>query len=170
VTERLFFALWPGAGQRAELTRIQRDLHLRHAREAHPDDLHVTLAFLGDVEPDRRACAEAGADRVVARPFELLLDRVGSFPRARVVWCGASRQPQALTDLVGALNRELLGCGFPPERRPYTPHVTLARKARLVKARGIDHPVSWPVAAFVLVATGEGPPPHYRVVRRWPLA
>lgn len=169
MTERLFFALWPGEEQRSALARLQRD-SLRHGRETHPEDLHVTLVFLGDVIPEQRACAEAAADRVKGQPFRLVLDRIGSFPRARVVWCGASEHPQGLMDLVGALNRELLGCGFRPERRPYTAHVTLARNARPVEARALDRPIDWEVAEVVLVMTGTGPPPRYRIVRRWSLA
>lgn len=169
MTERLFFAFWPGAEQRLALSRIQQELPRRHFRATHPSDLHITLVFLGDVTPDQRACAEAAAARVTGKPFRLLLDRIGSFPRAGVIWCGPSERPQALLDLAGALNRELLSCGFRPESRPYAPHTTLARKARPIEARVLDDPVVWPVQEFVLVITETGAPPRYRVVRRWPL-
>ena len=170
MTERLFFALWPGAEQRAALAQVQGDLVRRDARKTHPDDLHITLVFLGDVAPEGRACAEAAGERVGGRAFELALDRIGCYPRARVLWCGPSAPPSALLELVGALERELRGCGFSPERRPYAPHTTLARKARPLAARPLVAPISWLVAEFVLVIAGDGPPPRYRVLRRWPLA
>ena len=170
MAERLFFALWPGDEQRRALARLQRELAPRHSRATHADDLHITLVFLGDVTPEQRACAESAADRVNGRAFELMLDRVGCFPRARVTWCGPSAVTKPLLDLVEALNRELLGCGVRPERRPYSPHATLARKARPIDGRDLERPILWPVDGFSLVASADRPPPHYQVLRRWPLA
>jgi 2'-5' RNA ligase len=169
VTERLFFALWPGEPQRAALAGVQRGLRKHRGRLAHPEDLHTTLVFLGDIKADRRACAEAAADGVRAAPFELTLDRCGSFPRAGILWCGASERPQSLLDLLHALNGGLLGCGFKPERRPFIPHVTLARKARPLQARELDPPIAWPVAEFRLVLARPGERPRYQPVRSWPL-
>jgi 2'-5' RNA ligase len=169
VTERLFFALWPGERQRTELTEVQRDLPVRGGRSVHPEDLHITLVFLGDLHAQRRACAEEVADLMYAAPFSLSLDRVGCFPRARVLWCGASQRPQSLLDLLHALNGGLLGCGFRPERRPFEPHVTLAREARPLPARDLEHAITWPVSEFALVIARPGERPRYRVERRWPL-
>lgn len=170
MTERLFFALWPGERQRGALTRVQQDeLPDHRGRRTHPEDLHITLVFLGDLDPQRRACAEEAADRVRAAPFSLSLNRFGCFPRARVLWCGASERPQSLLDLLHALNSGLLGCGFRPERRPFEPHVTLARKARPLPTRELEHPVAWPVSDFALVIAKPGERPRYRVERTWSL-
>jgi len=169
VTERLFFALWPGERERGALTRIQDELADHRGRRTHPEDLHITLVFLGDLDPKRRACAEEAANRVQAAPFSLYLNRLGYFPRARIRWCGASERPQPLLDLLHALNGGLLSCGFHPERRPFEPHATLARKARPLPARELEHPVAWPVSEFALVIARPGECPRYRVVRRWPL-
>ncbi|MEA3278539.1 MAG: RNA 2',3'-cyclic phosphodiesterase [Pseudomonadota bacterium] len=170
MTERLFFAIWPGDEQRSALARIQRELPDRHGRKTHPEDLHITLVFLGDVGADQRGCAEAAADQAHGVPFELTFDSIGCFPRARVLWCGASILPDPLLKLARGLNRHLLGCGFPPERRPYAPHVTLARKARPIEAKSLTQPIQWPVSEFVLVVAREGPAPRYQVLRRWRLA
>ncbi len=167
--ERLFFALWPGDQQRLALTRVQQKLPNHPGRLAHPEDLHITLVFLGDLDRDRRACAEEAADQVSGTPFALSLDRFGCFPRARVLWCGASERPQPLLDLLHALNGGLLGCGFRPERRPFKPHVTLARKARPLPARELTHPIPWPVSQFALVTARPGERPRYRLVREWSL-
>lgn len=188
MTERLFFALWPGAGQRAALADVLRRLP-HQGRATHPEDLHLTLVFLGELDPPARACAEAVAGRVRAARFTLVLDHLGAFPRARVLWCGASRRPQPLLDLVRSLAEGLGACGFRPERRPFAPHVTLARQARPPAhwtpgrwvapggdgpAEGagpfLDHPVDWPVSEFVLVVSLPGEHPKYRVESRWPLA
>jgi 2'-5' RNA ligase len=169
VSDRLFFALWPGEAQRDALANIQRGLHSQRGRPTHPEDLHVTLVFLGELDADRRACAEEAADRVRAAPFTLTLDRLGCFPRVRVLWCGISSRPQALLDLFDALEGGLLGCGCRPERRPFAPHVTLMRKAQPLPARELAEPIAWPVTAFALVIARTGRRPRYRVVREWPL-
>jgi len=166
VTERLFFALWPDERQRTALTRVQGELPDHGGRKTHPEDFHLTLVFLGDLDAQRRACAEEVAGRVRGVPFVLNLDRRGYFPRAGVLWCGASAWPQPLLDLVQALNDGLRGCGFRPERRAFVPHVTLARKARPLPARDIEPPVVWPVAAFSLVIArpGECPSTPYHLI------
>ena len=151
------------------MVRARRDLPRYGGRDTHPQDLHLTLFFLGELDAERRACVEEAADGVQGDAFPLVLDRIGSFPRARILWCGASQSPRPLLALVGALNAVLRRCGFGPERRPYVPHATLARKARPLPARDLDHPISWQVSAFVLAASQEGGPPRYRVLRRWAL-
>ena len=170
-SQRLFFALWPDDPGRAELEMLVRGLPEHRGRLVHPQDRHITLVFLGDVTADRRACAEEAAQRVSAPSFELLIDQVGYWPRPRILWCGASQVPEPLLGLVNDLRRELERCGFRPETRPYAPHVTLARKARRVPTYLIPERLSWPVREFVLVVSSiDGPPPHYQVLRRWPLA
>jgi len=169
VTERLFFALWPGKQQRTALTRVQEALPDHRGHRTHPQDFHLTLVFLGDLDAERRGCAEAAAGRVRGSPFVLKLDRLGCFPQAGVLWCGTSEQPPLLSDLLRALNGGLAACGFRPERRAFMSHVTLTRKARPLPARGLESPIVWPVAGFALVMARPGEYPRYRVERSWPL-
>jgi RNA 2',3'-cyclic 3'-phosphodiesterase len=171
VAERLFFALWPGEAERAALARLQRDLLRPGARATDPTDLHLTLAFLGTVPLERRACCEAAGDGIRALPFDLNLARVGYWPRPRILWCGPLAPPAPLLALVRDLTDALRPCGFPGERRPYAAHITLARK--VAGFQGPAPPadaawrLDWPITDFVLAASSEGPPPRYRVVRRW---
>jgi 2'-5' RNA ligase len=169
LTERLFFALWPHARQREALARIQGELPAGQGRKTHPEDLHITLVFLGDLHLKRRVCAEQVAAGIQASPFVLSLDRFGCFPKAGILWCGASERPQPLLDLLHALREGLLDCGFLPERRRFKPHVTLARRAGPLPARDLGHPVAWPVSEFALVVAQSGERPRYRVEHRWPL-
>ncbi len=141
-----------------------------HGRLTHPEDIPLTLVFLGAISAEQRRRAEAAAGRVRSPVFELTLDRVGSFPRARVVWCGTDRAPAPLDHLVTSLRDELRDCGVPLDSRPFAPHATLARNARPLTARPLDRPIHWPVEAFVLAYGREGPPPRYRILRCWPLA
>lgn len=107
----------------------------RSVRWAAVEGLHLTLAFLGELDDDRLADAEQAAV-VAARegaPFALRLTHLGSFGPAhspRVIWAGVSGNPDALSalgNLQVRLTSELEMRGFPPEERPFAPHLTLAR-------------------------------------------
>ncbi len=91
--------------------------------------IHLTLKFLGEVDPDRvDAVANAVAPWVRRLPLSpIRLVGGGGFPDARrpkVLWVGAEAQ---LGPLVGAMEASLAPLGFPPEERPFVPHVTVGR-------------------------------------------
>jgi 2'-5' RNA ligase len=168
--QRLFLALWPDAEVRAGLERVRDEATRGKGRPTHSGDLHATLVFLGALTAERRACVERAADAVRGPAFGLTLDRLGYWPRPRILWCGPSLVPDALRGLVAALQQGLAGCGIEPDRRPYSAHVTLARKARPLAPRPLETPLPWQVSDFALVASRlGGDPPHYEVLRRWAL-
>lgn len=99
-----------------------------------PDDLHLTLRFLGPTPaallPDLRAALQALAGQT--RPFTVQSAALGGFSQAQaahvLVW---HMQPSpALQDLYDQLQQALQGLGLPPETRPYRPHLTLLRCPR----------------------------------------
>jgi len=101
-----------------------------------PDDAHLTLFFLGDVDPDRQAGIEAALERAVEHatvdPFELRVGGFGVFPALdyiSVVWAGVrdGAGVAETTRLNGAIERELESLGFEGDDHAFTPHVTLAR-------------------------------------------
>ncbi len=169
--QRLFFALWPGAGVRRRVSELARRHTPPRGRRVAESKLHLTLAFLGEADDELRCCAEAAAGVVGGEAFTLELDRIGHFRRARVLWLGAETAPPALAGLHARLIARLArDCGRPVETRRFRPHVTLARKVGRARPRSLDEPVAWPVTDFVLVAsrlTPEGA--RYRIVRRWKL-
>nr|VFJ57194.1 MAG: 2'-5' RNA ligase [Candidatus Kentron sp. DK] len=168
-TRRLFFALWPTQAARKALVGLQGRLNPA-GRPTPGENLHSTLAFLGSVDTERQVCVERAAGRVIAPPFELRLDRVGCFPRAGIIWSGVSGAPPALHTLVERLNRELAACGFEPDKRPFTAHVTLARKAEEPLKNAPHPPVAWWVDEFCLAESetlSRGA--RYRIRKRWPL-
>jgi 2'-5' RNA ligase len=126
-------------GQRLSLTRREH--------------MHLTLAFLGEVPPDRlddvrAALSEVRSEPDLAAPLRLTLEGIGSFPQreGRVWWVGV-RGDRALTDLQRRLVEGLVARGFAPDARPYRPHLTIAREADT----GPDIPPPG-------VACGAGPP------------
>lgn len=169
MAERWFFGLWPDPLTGAALAARARPLIPPSSRAAHPLDLHLTLRFLGELDPEALRAAEAVGDAVQAGHFRLRIDRVGWFPRSRVLWCAPSQAPDALCDLVARLEQALTAHGLPPETRPYRPHLTLARKFRLEGPLVWDEPVLWEASEFVLARGLAGQVPRYAAARRWPL-
>jgi 2'-5' RNA ligase len=103
----------------------------RAVRFVRPEQLHVTLAFMGSVEADRvDAIRTAVARGFELAPFALVLGGLGVLPdarRPRVLYLGfehGTEQVMALERLVAARVAE---CGIGLERRPFRPHLTLAR-------------------------------------------
>src|SRR5262245_44696339 len=98
------------------------------ARWIDPDNYHLTLRFIGDVDMDVANEVADALGRVRRAEFALRLDGVGSLgtrkPHAVVARVGAS---PALLELQAEHERILQRIGLPPEQRKYTPHVTLAR-------------------------------------------
>lgn len=94
--------------------------------------LHLTLAFLGDLDDERLATAHE-ATQVAAQqgaPFALALDRLGTFgpPHApRVIWAGVGGDVTSLRHIQRILAGELDQRGFPAQEHPFSPHLTLVR-------------------------------------------
>ncbi|MGU7783929.1 RNA 2',3'-cyclic phosphodiesterase [Burkholderia sp. PU8-34] len=125
---RAFVALMPDAASRDALHALPV---ARGARRTHPEQLHVTLAFLGAIE--RGACdALAARLPVLAAAHALPLQHVErlawwpSLPKARLIVAELGAEP-ALVALNDALVAALQDIGMPTDRRPFRPHVTLAR-------------------------------------------
>ncbi|MBZ0159096.1 MAG: RNA 2',3'-cyclic phosphodiesterase [bacterium] len=97
-----------------------------------PDNLHLTLKFLGQVEESR---IDAIRDAIAAAasgsgPIRLVFQGLGAFPRpreARVVWIGLSHGSEALAALQTRIEAALESLGFAREARPFTAHLTLGR-------------------------------------------
>lgn len=123
--------------------------HIAHLREAMPDvraswdraeKLHITLKFLGEIELPRvealvRASARAAAS---AQGFELAIEGAGAFPPRglpRVLWLGVSDPSGGLARLARRLEDECATAGFAREKRPFHPHLTIARLRRPEGAR-----------------------------------
>jgi 2'-5' RNA ligase len=164
---RLFFAIWPDAAARDDLAALALDVAaVARGKPVPSANLHLTLAFLGEVDEARADLLPGIAAAVEARAFAMELDRVGSFPRARVAWAGCAKPTAALVRLQSALVNGLSRRGFALEDRPFAPHLTLARKtlAPLPPAR-ID-PIAWEVGEFALVRSRAG---RYETAASWRL-
>jgi 2'-5' RNA ligase len=167
--ERLFFALWPDAPAAAALATLAKELAARSGgTSVPPAKIHLTLAFLGDVAGDRMEAAMRAPEGARWRGFDMVLDTVGSFRGARVAWAGCRERAAELVELQSGLAGRLAEGGFALDDRPYTPHVTLARKiARPIRPGGTT-PIAWHATELALVRseTGKG---TYATLASWPL-
>jgi 2'-5' RNA ligase len=163
---RLFFALWPDADAASALERLAADVVAVVGGKPVPrEKIHLTLAFLGEVEDCQGARAAAAAIR--GRAFAVRLDCVGSFRKARVAWAGSLERIAALDALQARLEAGLRQRGFALDERPFAAHVTLARKAETALPRAAIAPIEWRAAELTLVqSTGAG---HYAVLEAWKL-
>ncbi|MCB1859666.1 MAG: RNA 2',3'-cyclic phosphodiesterase [Gammaproteobacteria bacterium] len=170
-TQRLFFALWPDEGVKGLLRSLQESVSPKSGRAVVAEDLHITLAFLGSVERRLLGCVEGAAQGVSGvPPFSLKLDQLGHWPRSGILWCGPGFVPVELRALVRYLWRALMRCGFTPDDRAYTPHVTCYRRSSPISPRELLPALNWPVREFVLVRSiAGGSAPRYRIIKKWSL-
>lgn len=136
-----------------------------------PPNVHLTLAFLGDVPAERVVDVTTMADAIGAAPFELRVDSCGYWHHNRIVWAGSAQCPPRLHDLVTRLTAMLRVADFQCETRNYVPHVTLLREARHAPALQITEAISWRAGDFVLARSDRRETGIvYEIVKRWPLA
>jgi 2'-5' RNA ligase len=143
---------------------------LRGARWIDPENYHVTLRFIGDVDDDIAQEVAWLLGKVRRKDFELRLDGLQSFggrkPRALIAAIAPS---QSVMELQAEHERLMRRVGLDPEARKYTPHVTLARLrdtssfevAEYLSARAAFRSPPFSVSRFVLfssrASTGGGP-------------
>lgn len=124
---RLFIAIELPAELKAALGRLRAEI--AGARWVPGEQIHLTLAFLGEVAEERLEQLTAALARIQSSPFRLSFSGTGCFPdhrRPRVLWIGL--EPEAhLQQLAAQTHAALLACGIPQEERPFSPHITLAR-------------------------------------------
>ncbi|MDP6428589.1 MAG: RNA 2',3'-cyclic phosphodiesterase [Rhodospirillales bacterium] len=103
------------------------------ARWVAPENLHLSLRFIGEVDEFTAEDIDAALVQIHAPPVEITLTGVGCFEsrgRARAVWAGA-KPCRELLDLQARVEASLQRAGLEPEGRKFTPHVTLARLKRV---------------------------------------
>ncbi len=167
----MFLALWPGARERRLLGELAAACAPQSGGKAVAvENVHLTLIFLGELQPSQVKVVASIAAGVPVMPFTLVLDRLGLWRRNGIVWAGCRHTPDALGRMVEALQTGLRYLGFRVDARPYRPHLTLVRKARRAPRLQLV-PLEWRIEAFCLVRSDLSPSgANYEVVRRWSAA
>jgi 2'-5' RNA ligase len=137
---RLFVALAVPPAVRDNLAAAATDLSglaskssTNKVRWTHPENLHVTLKFIGNVAAEKLDEIRDRLARIHSeQPVELRFRGLGCFPgakRPKVIWAGIAGS-QNLAGLADDIDRSLAQVGVPTEQRTFTPHLTLARCER----------------------------------------
>lgn len=124
---RLFVAIALPEDVRDALARLAHGLP--GARWVAPENLHLTLRFIGEVDADVGHDIDAGLAGVRSPAFSLTLagvDRFGDRRNVRQLWVGAEPEP-ALVRLHDKVEAAVVRAGLKPEGRKFKPHITLAR-------------------------------------------
>ena len=134
---RCFVAIELQAGIQKKLDRVQTQLQRELSEETgikwvKPEQTHLTLKFLGDIDdlavPDICQAVDRAVEGV--EPFEVVFGGLGSFPLgkpARVAWVGITDGVEPLAGLQHAVEEQLAEIGFAPEHRQFNGHLTLGR-------------------------------------------
>lgn len=167
---RLFFALWPSIATAEVLCawarRLRRDTG---GRVVLARNIHLTLAFLGEVEEVR--VPELRRIPIWGERHRLPIECAAYWARNSILWVGPEQVPAPLALLAARLHDLLAARGFRTEQRRFAAHVTLLRKARAPEAQPPLPEVDWPVEECVLVRsapTAQGA--RYEILQRYPLA
>ena len=116
------------------------------------EQIHLTLAFLGEVDDATLKLLTAELASIQAPGFRLCFSATGCFPdrrRPRVLWVGLEPEP-LLNNLASLVRKAVLACNIPQEERPFSPHITLAR---------LKFPATREVAPFLDQPQKDGLPP-----------
>jgi len=170
---RLFFALWPEASANPALAAAVRLLKpTLSARWIRPQNLHITLAFLGEVEAGRLQAAKTAADAAHAEGFELALDQIEWWRKPQILCLTPSAACPALERLAAGLAAQLQTEGFKLDKRPFRAHLSLARDAACPPGQSqLEQAVAWRSSAFALVESRQdGRGSCYTTIQSWPLS
>jgi 2'-5' RNA ligase len=143
-TKRLFVAIFPPApivaSLQAAVAQLGERLPPRAIRWTRPDQIHLTLYFLGAIAATRLPEIQSALRAACAghRPHTVRAIGLGCFPnpsRPRIIWAGLAADLRPVEDLKKAINAAFLACGCVGEDHPFHPHLTVGRVAELNAAR-----------------------------------
>ena len=168
---RIFFSLQPDETACAALVRAQAAIAAAGRRMA-PENLHVTLAFLGVCDVALEDCAHVAAMNIRGAhdgAFPLRLDLCGYFERPRIVHVYPEREPPELASLHRALWGGLRRCDLCAPRT-FRPHLTLFRGVTRAPTPSEFAPAEWRVRSFCMVESQlHEKGARYTVLHEYPL-
>ena len=128
---RLFIAVNFDAPTKDKLACLREELrkNSRHGSFTQTDNLHLTLAFLGECSTKQLESASAAMDAVSFKPFVLTVDQIGCFRRSDGdIWWAGIAENRVLLDIQSSLANRLVALEFNVDKRRYNPHITVGRR------------------------------------------
>lgn len=144
---RLFFAVELPSEVRSRaadhISELRNGMPQVRAGWERAEKMHITLKFMGEIEPDALSLLSGAAERAAAslEPFRFVIQDAGAFPvrgLPRVLWLGVRDASGSLAQLQKRLEDECEATGFEREARPFHPHLTIARLRRPEGARSLS--------------------------------
>ena len=170
--KRLFLAIAPNAAQLAQLTRLQASLD-KQGRLVPRDNLHMTLAFLGQCSDDQQEALCDTLDRLAHQrhlpAFEVTLNTLEHWLKPKIICLkGVARDPRliSLFDLCQGLAQQL---GLHTSEHSFTPHITLMRKARVLPELKAPSLTLSGNALHLYHSQSSDQGVQYKVLASWPL-
>ncbi len=168
ILKRLFFALWPDPITRQQCVEIAAGFQ-HVGKPVAANNLHVTLAFLGQIDAERQIAVTKAADLIQFEPMLLTFDRVDYWKKPGLICLTTAHTDLATHQLAEELNLASRQLGLKMDDRPFRPHVTLLRKARAIAAKSIT-PIHWQTNSFALLESCSTPTGvEYRMIQLWSL-
>ena len=169
-----------------EIAGVQKQFrqYATKGRWKYPGNLHLTLKFLGEVPSPRLGQLREALEQALAETpiFVAGIGPAGIFPgpvpgQVRVLWLGLTKGADAIEALQQQVEKALLPLGFPAERRPYTPHVTIGQDivfgrdfAAVQTMLGPGDFSPWPISRVTVVESKQqGPHRVYTPLAHIPL-
>jgi 2'-5' RNA ligase len=165
--KRLFFAIWPDQSIRQQCNMIIAKLPEAELRPMAASNLHVTLQFLGSVNPEQEAAIVADAAGLVVSPMRLTFNGISYWKKPGILCLTSNDFDQQVASLSEQLGVIAVSHGISIDERRFCPHVTLARKVKQEYDVEFE-PIVWRAEDFCLVESCSlvgGV--EYRVLRCW---
>ena len=165
--KRLFFALWPEVKVRQDCVTILQNIGNKDVKPVCPDDIHVTLLFLGNIASDKESILKQEAKVISVPKLTLCFNQLSFWEKPGILCLTATELNQELMVLVDDLATLAGKLDIAIDKRPFVPHVTLFKKALAPTVLAFE-PIIWQAEAFCLVESlplDQGV--KYRVIEQW---
>jgi len=174
---RLFFALWPTATEQTAMAQASAGgVAASGGRPIPAGNLHVTLAFLGNVDAGRLAVLRALAHDLAAgnaATLQLEFRTLEHWARPQILCAtdaASVSSARGAGSLAEGIRQATLAAGFAPDLKPFHAHVTVARKVMRPVADQPITPLRWSCTYFALLASRTSANGSvYSVVESYPL-
>ncbi len=165
--KRLFFALWPDASIRKQCVKIMQGLDNGRGRTVNPNNLHVTLVFLGHVAAEKELLLKQEAGLICIPRISICFNQISFWKKPGILCLTASEVNQELIVLVDQLTSIAVKLAIRLDDQPFNPHVTLFRKVNGITPCEFDT-IDWQSSSFCLVeSNSQLNNVEYRVLECW---
>lgn len=170
--ERYFFALWPGVETAQTIYQLGQSLIKGEDCAAVPlEKLHLTLSYIGKAHPEFLSRANKIAKNIKIKSFTLYINSVNQWSDIKFLGPDVESVSEELVQLQSMITRQLISLGWKPERKPFMPHITIARHCQQNQTSSNVKQINWDVYDVCLVKSlSQTGGSKYQIIARWPLA